>query len=42
MDSDSDLEDNQLIDDKNLLIPESEVITILKKSRKHSDLIKSI
>ena len=42
MDSDSDIDEHKLPDEKNMLVPESEVKTIVKKTRKHSDLIKSI
>ena len=42
MDSDSDIDEGQLPDDKTMIVPEAEVTTILKKKRFHSDLIKSI
>lgn len=41
-DSDSDVDESMLPDDKNMLVPESEIRQILKKSNKHDDLIKSI
>lgn len=42
MDSDSEIDESQYPDDKQMLVPESEIITLLKKSRKHNDVIKSI
>ena len=42
MDSDSEVDESQLPDDKTVIVPDAEITTILKKSRKHSDLIKSI
>ena len=41
-DSDSDIDESQIPQDKNLLVPESEIRQILTKSRKHNDLIRSI
>jgi len=42
MDSDSDLDESTYPDDKSMLVQEAQINTILKKSRKHQDLIKSI
>ena len=42
MDSDSEIEESKLPDDKNMIVPEAEITTILKKCRVHKDLIKSI
>jgi len=42
IDSDSDIDESKYPKDNDMLVPESEIITLLKKSRKHSDLIKSI
>lgn len=42
LDSDSDLDESKFVDDKKLEVPESEIKVVLKKTRKHSDLIKSI
>jgi len=41
-DSDSEIDESQYPDDKIMIVPEADITTILKKSRKHSDLIKSI
>ena len=42
MDSDSEIEESKLPDDKHMLVQESEITTILKKKRVHDDVIKSI
>ena len=42
MDSDSEPDESLLQNDKKPLVKESDIITILKKKRIHSDLIKSI
>ena len=41
-DSDSEVDESQLPDDKQMLVPESEIRQIVKKINKHDDLIKSI
>ena len=41
-DSDSEIDESKIPTDKNVLVPESEIRQILKKTRKHNDLIKSI
>ena len=42
MDSDSDIDESQIPKDFPLLVPESEITQIVKKTQKHTDFIKSI
>ena len=41
-DSDSDIDESQIPNDKNVLVAEHEIHQVVKKTRIHNDLIKSI